>query len=134
MAPLTPEQYLKNSYRVGGYLKDIPEPHIRRWPGCPRPRKVHFAGGRFAGFVHYHMRCEVEHNGIWQGGLWVEAWDDAAGRVKTIRAELDNAIAAVNWCWGVITAHYSGPEWQIIWPDFLPEPKNAPFRYTREGD
>jgi len=64
----------------GGYLKDIPEPHKRMFPG-EKKRAVKVTVMKYdmvAGGIHYHVTMEEGSNPIWDSSVedWRGAWDD----------------------------------------------------------
>ena len=77
--------YDAGGLRFGGYLEDIPKPHIRKWPGCPEKRKIKIRVMRYYSIGHhYHVSFEEEHNPIWDSkhNYWTIAWDDKDGKGK----------------------------------------------------
>lgn len=78
---------------TGNSIYDIPEPHIRKWPGCKDKRQLRIQIARYYGpGVHYYVSIHQESNPIWDGRPsdydnsrpvgWTEAWDDEEGKGK----------------------------------------------------
>lgn len=71
----------------GGYLKDIPLPHKRRFPSKEEKRQVYVSISKFYGIgIHYHVSLREEDNPILDTSkekpIWREAWDDEEGKGK----------------------------------------------------
>ncbi len=85
----------KEMSTCGGYLKDIPKPHKRKWPGHAERRRINITVGSFGivGGIHYYVTLREEDNPIWDStpdryskgepSGWTSAWDDdkANGRI-----------------------------------------------------
>lgn len=89
---------------TGGYLSEIPEPHIRMWPdttghGMERVLSIQVSRYEMSVVKHYHVSWEQEFNAIWDSRTmaeenemyretsvadeivgWHKAWDDEEGR------------------------------------------------------
>lgn len=89
-----PVDYNRDGKITGGYLEDIPEPHIRKWPGSPHKREltVRITRYYYEG-THYYISIQEEENPLWNGTPyehdesrpvgWVVAWDDKEAQGKT---------------------------------------------------
>jgi hypothetical protein len=74
--------------KSGGYLREIPKPHVRMFADKRRRRKVSVTIGVFYGIGHhYHVTMSEEDNPIWNcaENCWQFAWDDKnyRGRIET---------------------------------------------------
>lgn len=127
---------------TGGYLKDVPLPHKRRWPGEERQREVRAQVSRYlgGGGRHYYASMEQEQNPIWdtsdaadwgrsgQEMGWICCWDDKGcrGAMLTTRP-FDTHIQAMLWFDKMMQERF--PDHELIVSDYSGE-----FYYTTEGD
>jgi len=123
---------------TGGYLKDVPLPHKRRWPGEKRQREVHAQIARYVGAMgrHYYASIQEERNPIWdtsdafgRPGVagWVCCWDDEGCKGKQLFTEkFDTHVQAMGWVKRMMTEHF--PDHELIVDDYSGE------YYQREGD
>ena len=66
----------------GGYLKDIPKPHRRRWPDDTEAKRcVHIRCAMYSVGVHYWVSLEEEDNPLWNSGVYNDSWGDSAGTI-----------------------------------------------------
>jgi len=143
---LTREQIDAWGTTRGGYLADIPAPHLRRWPADARARRVTVDItswiGVSIGARHYYCRVVEEDNPIWNPVLetvgadagkphgWTYPWDDKEGKGQSFRNnKLFSEHAAIVWAKGVIATHFAGTRYAVEWPDHL-ERRALP----RDGD
>lgn len=137
MADYTDEMKRANGRFSGGYIKNIPKPHIRQWPGHPTKRRIRvqilqyaLAGGR-----HYRADIKEEDNPIWnrlthaeanpkwekiQGTEygntvigWQMSWDDEEGKGRQFFSEaFKRWDQAVEWVRDIIDNKFDG-DYQI---------------------
>ena len=126
----------------GGYIKDIPEPHVRRWPSNGRLEVTVYINswvGYSPGAKHWYSKVEESHNPIWNSDeqMWQQAWDDKDGRGQSFRNEfapdgsgihpLDQARA---WSLEIVKEHFGDSDlWKIHW-DIMDDDRPMPY----EGD
>jgi hypothetical protein len=84
---MTKPDYSVTHTRHGGYLKDIPLPHIRMFPNkAGHKRTVCLDVYSWLGIgleaKHYYVRSRQEDNYIWNShdALWQLAWGDNTGK------------------------------------------------------
>jgi hypothetical protein len=87
--------YRRSGITHGGWLKDVPDPHIYYWPGAEDKRKLYARIMRYYGIgPHYHVSISQEDNPVWDCTIdkyrkdeprgWVTTWDnDFPGKGKT---------------------------------------------------
>lgn len=76
------------SYKSGGQLAEIPEPHVRLFDIPGYSREIRITVGRFPGFPHHYVTLEEQDNLIWNpttkppydSPCWQKAWDDEDAR------------------------------------------------------
>lgn len=125
---------------TGGYLKDVPLPHERQWPGEKRQRRlrinimVYYGIGR-----HYYVSAEQEHNPIWDSSDgadwgrpgkpngWTACWDDEEGAGKMLSTgALSTHIEATMWIEDILLPQFPDHDVTINGQEM--------FQYLREGD
>jgi hypothetical protein len=93
----------------GGHLKDIPQPHVRKFPG-PSPRQVTIAIKRYFGIGHhYYGSVDEENNPIWnsEDNAWQETWDDREGKGRTFSSLGDVSIDVIHqWIRRILDEHF----------------------------
>lgn len=70
----------------GGYLREIPKPHKRKWPESREKRTVNISCSIYSGIgKHYYVSILEEDNPIWNAKreVWQKAWDDKKGKGKS---------------------------------------------------
>ena len=136
--PAYPEpDYLAYRHWMGGYLKDIPLPHRRFWPGAPRKKSVRIRIMRYYGQgPHYHTSLKEEHNPIWDTieGTWRESWDDEEGRGRDEWgiADWPNGLRSYQLTKikieEILAREFPPEKYEYVWDDMTDE------RYEKEGD
>lgn len=150
------------SLMMGGKLKDIPKPWLRKWadpenralgprweqkqPPTTEKRGVtlHFSsyvGTSTVNATHYTIRIEEEGNPIWneKDQIWQKAYDDYDYDGRELKEEFTLATRVVEWAKIMVAEHFSGDEYDVDWNDlewFAKEYRltNAHHLYAREGD
>jgi len=129
------------SIHTGGYLEEIPEPHIRMFPnGAGRKREVRvklstYVGTNAIGATHFYAAIKEEHNRVWNGKYWQAPWDDDpehTGREfgRNVRHnEFATALQAKTYAEKVIAEHFNSNEYEIRW-DIM----RTFHLYLRDGD
>lgn len=124
----------------GGKLKDIPEPHVRRWPnkhGVKRRVEVNITSfvGIVGGARHFTPHVEVENNAIWNGEAWQNAWDDREGYGTRIDGPaFTSEKKAREWIQWTLRA-FDPKTHEFVWTKAGLEGKTPPkWFYPREGD
>ena len=98
----------------GGYLKDIPKPHVRMFPG-PRKRIVRVQAVNY--YHHWHIRIIEDDNPIWDKSPaymrpneprgWVETWDDEAGKGQSfLNSDHERRDLAQAWIVSILRRHF----------------------------
>lgn len=107
-----------NHTMTGGYLREIPEPHVRYFslPGARR-RRVRVLVGVFSGIGrHYHVSSKVEDDYIWNEAreLWQNPWDAQflAGAIDMQR--FDSAHQARAYIEDVLTPKYPADAYELV--------------------
>jgi hypothetical protein len=84
-AGLFPVDYQCRSTSSGGYLADVPKPHVRMFPNNAGvvqqiSADVNSWMGLSEGAKHFYLRLRAEENPLWDPyyGLWRTCWDDAS--------------------------------------------------------
>lgn len=127
---LTEQQYKSNSSSSGGYLNEIPEPHIRKFPNPYSKRKVKITVSRYYGYgIHYYVSIREDDNPIWNSerNLWTRAWDDKEGEGKTdtdlyfdgddnANIRTDAYELAIGKAKMVLKRHF--PDHEVVWEDY----------------
>lgn len=125
---------------TGGYLRDIPKPHKRRWPNETLQRCLMVTISHYSGFGrHYYVSAEQGHNPIWdirdavdwgrpgKSIGWTACWDDEEGRGKVLSSSQFNThIQATGWIEKVLLPQFPDHDVTINGEEV--------FRYLREGD
>jgi hypothetical protein len=140
----------------GGYIKDIPLPHKRRYPSdCGERRRVRINISRYdmAGGIHWYASIHEANNPIWdprthaeadpqweevQGTEygnrvigWHQAWDDDEGRGREFSKRCQTRQEAIDFVEGIIAEHFSGDGYEIESTFGQPYEK---YLYRHEGD
>jgi hypothetical protein len=117
---LLPPDYDAGSSRHGGYLAEIPEPHVRMFPG-PRKRVVRVMPARI--FRHYHTSMREQDNPIWDGRpkrgvltgpAWTTAWDDDEGKGRTLFEIFDNLTQVGLWVAKMTKLYFPAKTHEVI--------------------
>ena len=119
---------------LGGHMKDLPEPHVLKWPnkrGVKRDVRVVLSTwvGVGLGATHYYVRVEEEDNYIWDGERWARPWGgipDQEG--QSFGGQFDNPLQCRDYAKEIITEHFSNGEHEIRW-----EGLEVEHLYRREG-
>lgn len=128
---------------TGGYLREIPEPHRRKWPESKERRTVSVSLGRFTGFPHWHVTIREEDNPIWDSRDaaewkrpgeaigWTLCWDDhsAERKGKTFDGTFDSQSEAMRFI-EQVTQEYFPLETHRVFINC----EDAEFYYARVGD
>lgn len=129
---------LRRCYRTGGYLADIPLPHVRAYPAKGHLRRVTATIdtwiGLSGGAKHYYAKLDEDHNWIWhtERGQWQEAWDDREGKGLVLEnKELFTHEDAQKWILQQYAEHFSDETHTLSWRDNDDRPD---FMYKRDGD
>lgn len=148
---LFPVDYTLPTTKRGGHLSDIPEPHVRKWPG-PAPREVRIHIRCWAGYApgarHYHFEVVEEDNPVWDGrpatswgrpdkpGGWTLPWHDKEGEGRTFRGIALSYNRAVQFAEAVVNKHFAGPGYEVVSDDYQKSivPSGHRYVYPREGD
>jgi hypothetical protein len=122
----------------GGYLRDIPDPHVRRWPGDAKPRDVRVHIMRYYGIgIHYYATVEEEDNPLWDEATqcWRVAWDDDAARGRHFDS---HACLSYHWAkwWAkaVLEKHFQGDTYRAIGWSVDEDTDDVMRWFQREGD
>ena len=134
-----------SSTMMGGYLADIPYPHVRMYPD-PTGRQRRRVRLRITQIMrHYHVSYFEAANPIWNGQTrtWQTAWDDEAGSGRQGVDFFDLYADARRYIDDVIREHFPPETHEIdgvadIDGEDRPTPAAAEarraFRSAREGD
>ncbi|MCK5614474.1 hypothetical protein KAR91_72085 [Candidatus Pacearchaeota archaeon] len=149
---------------IGGHLKDIPKPHLRKWadaqpmmlglnrweqkqPPTNEKRRITISFSSYVGTAainatHYIVRIEEETNPIWNSDTeqWQNPWDyDSSDDDIVFREEFTLATRAVDWAKIMVDEHFSGDEYEVDWSSLelfseTYQLTNTHHLYAREGD
>ncbi len=133
---------------LGGYLKDIPPPFIRRYPseiGERRRVTVHYSTwvGASIGATHYYGRVSVEKNSFWDSAKerWQRSWDDDEAEGQSFSSDgFDTPTEVIDYTKEIVAEHFSDDTlYEVDWNelDYFREnwiPKTVVHLYKREGD
>jgi hypothetical protein len=118
--------------RFGGYLADIPQPHVRMFPGRKR-REVRVSVVKY--YHHWYCRLTEEDNPIWDSktGYWTGAWDDELYRGRTIQnAQHSSSTLAILWLENAIAEEF--PKGTHVIVDRDTRARVRDFNYLFRGD
>lgn len=117
----------------GGYLKEIPTPHVRRWPSVVlRPVFVHIAVYDVVGGKHYYPDIKEQDNPIWNAKreCWQIAWDDEQARGRAfIHPGFNRLIDAHEWVASILAEHFPPTTHKVLRTGGM-----RAFYYRRTGD
>lgn len=119
---------------LGGHIKDIPEPHVRRfpappgskdWDGTPLLRDVRVQAVKY--FQHWHIRIREEDNPVWDPNPnvafnhpdepigWSEPWDDEGGKGRVfLNSSHGSSVEARKWIASIIRRHFPKTTHKIV--------------------
>ena len=132
------------NHTYGGTLKDIPLPHIRKFPHYPYKRRVTASITSWVGIgigaKHTYATLEEEDNPIWNSTRerWQDCWvgEDPEGRGKRIEAEFIDKRGrsaedqAKDWIRKTFAKEFSSKTHRLHYRNCIREPK---WLY-RDGD
>lgn len=123
---LHPPDWSKDCGHHGGHVKDVPQPHVRRFPappgakdydGTPLRREVRIQAVNY--FHHWHVRVIEDDNPLWNPSPnvdfmrpeqpigWTEPWDDAEGAGRSFtNSEHGDRAGARRWIASIIRRHF----------------------------
>ena len=111
----------RNSGRYsGGYLRDIPKPHVRHWPsptGELRSVYVRVAIYDIVGGQHYHPDIWEEDNPIWNSIklCWHVAWDDTEAKGCSYQhAGFDRLMDARQWIADILAERFPASVYKVL--------------------
>jgi hypothetical protein len=130
---------------TGGYIKDIPKPHRRMFPGKTK-RKLRISVARYSCGVHYYVTIREEDNPIWDKSLhgpgwgkeradkpigWHVAWDDKKGKGREFEQRCNTSRAASKYIADMVAKHFPADLYEIEGDSFT---NKITHQYKREGD
>ncbi len=116
--------FIRESVTTGGYLKDIPLPHTRKFDSSGKGRTVTASVFNFDVGVHYWGKVSEEDNPIWNTAIdwytraqagWTVAWDDDAGRGRVFEKRCNSYEGARTYCESILEKHFPG--YTIQWKE-----------------
>lgn len=120
------------AYCYGGYLRDIPLPHERRWPGSTIKRDATLRISNW--MVHWWAEIVEDENPIWDSAqeVWRCCWDDdksdksERGGRRIDGGKFSRRLEALHWGLGVLDTEFSDHKHYVNC--------QTRFDYLREGD
>lgn len=115
----------------GGYLHEVPEPHIRM---CSLPgyrRVVVVKNLKFIAGGHYYVSITEEDDPVWDAKQqgWRYAWDDEKKRGRSFDARYSHIRFVQPWIDRTIAQHFSPKDRYAFEYDSIGTPT-----YGRDGD
>ena len=117
---------------LGGTLKEIPRPHVRRFPKYgSRPVDIRimkfYSIGR-----HYHVSIHESNNPIWdrKRKAWVTPWSDERGRGRSINEKFNTVEVAEAFVKETVKKNFNGSKYEVSYEG---EGKFPKWLY-RDGD
>jgi hypothetical protein len=137
----------------GGHLKEIPEPHIRRYPNPYEKRQVKIRVSSWVGVsvgaVHTYVRVHEEENPLWRPAwdeeiepgrmvhwedAWQAAWDDKEAAGREFEKDVLHLKQAAKWLAGILKKNFPTSLYKIIRTE-LDTSERLALRYlVRPGD
>ena len=105
---------------IGGYLRDIPKPHVRRWPsptGELREVRVRVGVYDIVGGQHYYPDVWEEDNPIWNSIrlCWQVAWDDVEAKGRSYQhAGFERQMDARQWIANILAEHFPSSAYKVF--------------------
>lgn len=121
----------------GGYLREIPKPHIRRYPNSKSKRTLTIQVLQYPGFPHYFVVLRGEHNTIWnsQEEVWQEAWDDKEGAAPYHDSgELDNYQEVLDWIEANAEKYFPSCDWKYELDEFTSVESGLLMKYKSQDE
>ncbi len=104
----------------GGELKDVPQPHVRRFPTATRKRvitvNVTTWKGMAVGASHFYVRIEAEPNPLWDSkeGFWRVAWGDKEAHDIEYSLRCATELAAWEFVKCVWDTYYNSDGYKLV--------------------
>lgn len=128
----------KDTEVYGGDIKDIPTPHIRKFPHKGVKRRVEVHIDSFVGVVayarHWSARVDEEHNPIWNGKTWQKPNGDRDGYGADMHSpHFTNEQEARKWVRWALRA-FDPKKYEFVLMNYEAYGKPPRWFYAHEGD
>lgn len=128
---------------TGGYLRDVPKPHNRKWPDSSDKRNVLVTVGVYQAIgEHYYVSIAEEHNPVWdtrdawvwgrpgEAIGWRKCWDDVEGQGKVFEGKFDLRCQADSFIQRIVSEHFPPETHRVL----INAENMEDYYYRRSGD